>query len=400
MKIFLQQLYSKIINWLQECKSYSPLKKRMCIMLACIALVFGGIVGVHFFNALIMQHYMRANQFLPVTVSVQNVSLQDWQPMIRTVGSLKAVQGVDVTTEISGLIRKICFKSGESVTAGDKLVELNADSDQEQLNSLIATAELAEITYIRNKLQYDQNAVSKSTVDASLADFKSKQAQAAAQADIVAKKTILAPFSGYLGISLINEGQYLNPGDKIVTLQYLDPIYVNFYVPQQDLPRIVVGSEVAIFVDCYPGKTFYGKITAKDPKIDLSTRNLYVEATIKNENHELLPGMFVTIEIYTGVVQRYLTLPQTAISYNTYGEIVYVVTETGKDKKGNPILTANQRFVKTGETRGDQVAILQGLKEGDKVVTSGQLKLKNGSRILINNSVLPPENISSVPVNE
>jgi membrane fusion protein (multidrug efflux system) len=222
----------------------------------------------------------------------------------------------------------------------------------------------------------------------------------AQQKAVVEKKTIRAMFDGRLGINAVNLGQYVNPGDKIVTLQSLDPIYVDFSLPQQNLSRMKIGQTVTVTTDAIPGREFEGKITAISPKVDPDTRNVQVEATIANGKHELLPGMYASVTVKSGAVQEYLTLPQTAVTYNPYGESVYVIEEGGKGADGKPVLIAKQTFVTIGETRGDQVAILKGVKPGDMVATSGQLKLKNGSTVVINNTVQPSNEPAPMPVDQ
>lgn len=378
------------------------MRKPMVIMLICIALLLGLIFGIKAIQGHLMMEYMSAQGAPVITVSDTVVQYDTWQPKITASGSLRAVRGVDVTTEISGLIRTILFVSGSVVNQGDVLVALNADADEAHLHSLQALAEVAQTTYDRDKAQFAIQAVSKATLDADSGDLKSRQAQVAEQTAIVAKKTIRAPFQGRLGISAVNPGQYLNPGDKIVTLQSLDPIYVDFYIPQQALAEIAKGQAVTITTDTYPGKVFTGKVSTINPKVDSATRNVAVEATISNKDSLLLPGMFASVKVKTGTLQRYLTLPQTAISYNSYGDLVYVVAEQKKtaDKKTPPQWIVKQQFVETGDTRGDQVAVLKGIKAGDRIVTSGQLKLKNGSTVIINNTVLPSNNPAPNPPNE
>ena len=317
------------------------------------------------------------------------VEYSDWQPKLTAAGSVRAIKGVNVTTELAGLVTKIMFTPGSTVKEGAQLVQLNADAEIGQLQSLQAQAALALITYNRDKLQYKIQAVSKQTLDADFQNLRSLTGQVAQQAATVAKKNIRAPFSGRLGINNVNPGQYVNVGDSIVSLQSLDPIYVDFYLPQQALAQIKMGQDVALAMDTYPKITFHGKITTINPAVDVTTRNVEVEATLPNKDYKLTPGTFGTVNIDTGTPKRFLTLPQTAISFNPYGNIVYIVNENGKDDKGKPILTATQAFVITGETRGDQITVLKGLKEGQTVVTSGQLKLKNGSQIAVNNSVTP-----------
>lgn len=366
--------------------------QRMLTMLIAVAILFTFIFGLKMIKGYWNWKTMMASQEVGITVSTLNAKYQKWQPHIRAAASLRAVRGVDVTTELAGLVRKIYFTPGTQAKAGQLLVDLNFDSDLALLHSLQANANLAKITYNRDVAQYAIKAVSKQTVDTEEGNLKSLQAQVEQQAAIVAKKRIRAPFSGNLGVSAVNPGQNLNPGDKVVTLQALDPIWVDFYVPQQQLVQLANHQPVTVTLNTYPNKIFSGKITTIDPKVDPATRNVQVEATISNPKFLLLPGMFATAEVSSGKLKRYITLPQTAISFNSYGDTVYIVKNKGKDKKGHPILIATQVLVTVGETRGDQVAIVKGIKEGETVVTAGQLKLKNGDRVLINNSILPSNN--------
>lgn len=375
------------------------MKKRMTIMLICMGILFGGIILWKIFMNVMLKRYL-ASQSSVQTVSAMQVPTSLWQPVLKSTGSLRAIRGVDVTTELAGMVQKIYFTPGAMVNAGTLLVQLNADAEQGQLQSLQAQAALAKITYDRDKAQYAIRAVSKQTVDNDFQNLRSLQGQVAEQEATVAKKAIKAPFSGKLGINNVNLGQYLNPGDKIVTLQTLDPIYADFYLPQQMLRQLKVGQEVKLTSDAFPGKLFKGKVTTINPALDTTTRNVEVEATIINPNNELNPGMFALVEVTVGEPKEFLTLPQTAINFNSYGNIVYVLTEKEKDKKGKRIFIAKQVFVSTGETRGDQITVLKGLKQGDRVVTSGQLKLKNGSLVSINNSIVPSNNPTPITPNE
>lgn len=343
---------------------------------------------------------MAGFQMPPAVVSAIKVQNELWQSRLTAVGTIRAIDGVDVTTEITGLVDEIFFTPGSSVKKGDVLVKLNADAEIAQHQSLTAQATLAQITYDRDKKQLAAQAVSKAQVDIDEADLKSKKALANQQAAIVKKKTIKAPFTGRLGISQINLGQFLNPGDKIVTLQSIDPIYVNYYLPQQDLPKISVGQEIALTTDSYPGKVFKGKITTINPKVDPATRNVKVEATLANPQGDLLPGMFAKVEVVTGKPQDFLTLPQAAITYNTYGDLVYILKEKEKNKQGIMIYEARQKFITVGDMRGDQVQIKNGLEPEYLVVTSGQMKLKNGTLVTINNTVEPKNNPSPQIENE
>jgi membrane fusion protein (multidrug efflux system) len=329
------------------------------------------------------------------TVTAVTAHSSDWQPEITAIGSLRAVRGVDVTTEVIGLVRKILFKSGDQARAGQVLVELNADSELAQQHALEAAADLASTVYERDKVQYEAQAISKAQLDADVADVKNKRAQAAAQAALVAKKALRAPFAGRLGITTVNPGQYLNTGDKVVTLQAMDPIYVDFRLPQQKLAQIVIGQKVNVTTDSYPGAIFSGTINAIDPRIDPSTRNFQAEATIANQDQRLLPGMFGRVAVLAGDVKQYVTVPQTAITYNPYGATVFLA----KSKAGtvSDKLFAEQVFVTLGPARGDQVAVLKGIDEGDRIVTSGQLKLINGSPLSVDNSVQPVNDRNPAP---
>lgn len=380
---FIQKI-SKTKVSLQKKIQSNKTAKAMVLMLLFLFLLFGAIFTYKFARILLMPHPVMP----PVSVSAMHLTYQEWQPKLRALGTLRAIQGVDITTELPGMIKKIHLTPGAHVEAGDLLVELNADSEIAQRDALQATVELAEITYKRDKAQFAVRAISQATLDFDKADLDNKKAQLAQAEAIVAKKTIRAPFTGILGISAISLGQYLNTGDKVITLQSLDPIYVDFSLPQQALASLKVGQEITLKIDTYK-ENFVGKVTSMDPKIDASTRNIQIEATVANPSLKLYPGMFGEVDVYTDAPQRRLTLPKTAISFNPFGEIVYVITETGKDKAGKPILSVQQKFVSVGENRGDQITILKGLKEGDQVVLAGQQKLKNGTVVTIHNGVLP-----------
>lgn len=369
----------------------------MFIMLIIVALIFGGIFGYKAFQEHTIKKAMKAQKAPPVTVTTSKAAYETWQPELRAVGSLRAVHGVDVTSEIAGLVRTVSFKPGEEVRAGRLLVELNADADRGQLRALEAAEELAQIVYERDKKQFAVQAVSRATIDADAADLKAKRAQVVQQTAIVEKKTIRAPFAGRLGVSNVNPGQYMNPGDRIVTLQALATIYVDFYLPQQDLSQISLGRPVMATTDTYPGRTFHGRVTTINPKVDPETRNVLVEATFANPRHELLPGMYASVVVHTSARKTYLTLPQTAVTFNPYGTTLFLVEEIKQKTDVNLLPTVKQVFVTAGPTRGDQVAILKGIKEGDLVVTSGQFKLKSGSSVIINNKIQPKNDATPTP---
>jgi len=373
------------------------LVSRMVIMVVCVVALVGILAFIKFSQFQKFKAQM-ATPPPPVVVTAMKAQTQEWQPQLDGVGSLRAVRGVDVTTEIAGLVRSVNFKSGQEVKAGAVLVQLNADSDISQLHSLQAAADLAETVLHRDQQQLAADVIAKAQVDFDNADLKSKRAQVAGQQAVIAKKTIRAPFAGRLGITLVNPGQYLNPGDKVVSLQTIDPIYADFYLPQQQISGISIGQKVTVTNDAYTGQAFVGKITATDSKVDTNTRNVQIEATIQNAKHELLPGMFARAAVDSGERRAYLTLPQTAITYNPYGATVFVAEGGGAtDKSGNATLHARQVFVTTGATRGDQVAIVKGIEAGTLVVTSGQLKLKNGTPLKIDNSVQPLDAANPTP---
>lgn len=375
------------------------LTKRMVIMLILIGLLLGGIIGFNVVKGIMMKKFMSSNKEPPQTVSTMKAELQEWQPQLNAVGSLRAVRGVDVTSEIAGLVREIKFRSGDEAKAGQVLVQLNADADVAQLRALEAAAELAATVLARDKAQLAVEAVSQAQVDADTADLKSKRAQVAQQRALVDRKTIRAPFAGRLGITTFNPGQYVNPGDKIVTLQTIDPIYIDFSLPQQQLASLKTGQAVTVTNDAYAGESFPGAVNAVNPLVDTNTRNVQLEATIQNPKRQLLPGMFGNVAVDVGERKRYLTLPQTVVTYNPYGATVFLAqpSKDKKDEKGNPLLEAQQVFVTTGPTRGDQIAILKGIEAGQTVVTSGQVKLKNGTPIAVNNSVQPSNNPNPKP---
>lgn len=365
------------------------MKKTMVAMLLCLLVLFGGVFFYKYLKGRAEEAYAKAHRVVYSTVSAMKASEKKWIPHLEITGSLRTVKGVNVTAELGGMIREIYLQPGSYVKKGKLLVQLDIDPDVAKLHELQANAAIAEITYNRNKKQYKIGAISQETLDRNKADFEATQALVAEQKAVIAKKTIRAPFEGRLGISAVNPGQFINPGDKVITLETIDPIYADFYVPQQELPYLSVKQSASVKVDTYPKKTYTGKITTINPIVDKSIRNVKVEATLPNAQHELLPGMFVTVTVTTGVPIQRVTLPHAAITFNPYGSIVYMLTPLDKTHNGKKVWEAMQKFVTTGETRGNQVAILKGIKKGEMVVTSGQLKLKNKSYVVIDNKLAP-----------
>lgn len=366
--------------------------RRMAIMLVAVGLVFAAVFGFEAFRARMIQKAIAGLRNPPQAVSTITAGPQQWQDRLNAVGSTRAEKGADLSPQVAGIVKAIHFQSGEKVEQGTLLVELEDADDVAHLHALQATVELALLNYSRDINLRKTDAVSQQTADTDLATLKNNQAQVAQQQALVGYKSIHAPFAGRLGIRQVDLGQYIAPGTPIATLQQLDPIFVDFYLPQQDLAKIKVGQAVTAKVDTYPDQIFAGNIMAINPLVQAASRNVQVRAAFKNPGEKLLPGMFATVEIDVGAPKDYVTLPSTAIYYNSYGNVAYLIEDAGKDEAGQERKTAHQVFVKTGQTRGDQVAVLDGVKPGDVVVTAGQNKLHNGSPVRINNEVTTPFN--------
>lgn len=375
--------------------------KRMIIMLVSVGVVLGAIfVFEGVLRPMFIKKFLATLSNPPQTVSAMTATATDWQKQLHAIGSLRAVRGADLSPQVGGLISAIHFDSGVEVDQGTLLVELLSADDVAKLESLKAAAALARITFDRDKRQLEARAVSQQVVDTDQQNLRSADAQVQQQQAIVDYKTIRAPFAGKLGIRQVDVGQYLAPGTVIVTLQALDPIYADFTLPQQALVDIGVGQKITAQIDAFPGRDFEGTITAVNSKVDTATRNVQVRASLPNPDHKLLPGMFATVSIDIGAPQRYVTLPQTAITFNPYGSTVYLVDDSAKDADGKPVATARQTFVTTGDTRGDQIAVLSGVKDGQQVVTAGQLKLRNGSLLKIDNTVQVSNDPNPHPTDE
>jgi membrane fusion protein (multidrug efflux system) len=374
------------------------LTPRMFLML----LIVGGVLAV-VFSVVALRSATTGGPGgqMPVqTVSAVQAQTTSWQPQIHAVGSLHAVRGADLASEIAGLVTATPFEPGDDVKPGALLIQLRDDSDRAQLAALKATAALDARTYQRDAGLLKANAISKLDYDTALATMQSANAQVDEQRALVEKKAIRAPYDGRVGIRQVDVGQYVNAGTTLVTLQQLDPIFVDFDVPQQQLSALRVGSPISLSTDAVLGQSFKGTVTAFDPMVDPQTRNIHVRATIRNPQKILLPGMFANVTVSAGAAARLITLPQTAIVYSPYGDSVFAIEDRGKDETGREKLVASQRFVTVGETRGDQVSILSGLKPKDKVVSAGQLKLKNGAAVKINNAVPLPNNPAPAPRDE
>jgi membrane fusion protein (multidrug efflux system) len=338
-------------------------------MLLAVGILFFLIFGFGVFRNIMIGKFLATLSNPPQTVATMPAETQRWQSSLNSVGSVVAINGANLSAQIDGIVDTIDFKSGETVPAGKLLLTLRPVNDAAVLAQLQATAALDAINYQRDLKQFQADAVSMATVDADEANLKTATAQVEAQQALINEKQVRAPFAGTLGIRQVDIGQYLPAGTEIVTLQQLNPLFVDFYVPQQTLAQIAVGQPVSIGVDAFPGRTFPGTITAISSALDTTTRTVQVRATIQNDNMLLRPGMFTTVNIIVGQPQQLITLPQAAIAYNSYGDTVFVVRK-GKDANGKEQLTADQVFVTLGDTRGDQVAVLNGISAGDQVVTA------------------------------
>jgi len=377
--------------------------KRMLIMLVLVAVVLGGIFGFKDFVNGKIKEFMTGPAGpgkQAQTVSTAKAATTDWQSQMEAVGSLRAVNGADLSLEVAGVVEEMNFQSGDDVAANKVLLKLRDSDDIAKLKSLQAQADLAKITYDRDVKQFNAHAVAQAIVDNDEASLRNLLAQVEQQRALVEKKTLKAPFAGHLGIRQVDLGQYLGAGTAIVTLQALTPLYVDFLLPQKALAQIQIGQPLQVKVDTFADQVFTAKISSINSRVEVSTRNIQIRATLDNSLHKLLPGMFATVSIDSGAPQKLITVPQTAISYNPYGNLVYIVDNKGNGPDGKPQLVVRQTFVTTGATRGDQVAVLKGVKEGDEIVTAGQMKLRNGASIVVNNTVSPTNDVNPKPVDQ
>ena len=367
------------------------MKKRMVIVLIVLLVVFGGIFGFDIIRSYLIARFIAHFVPPPATVSTAKAESQGWQPTLSAVGSLAAINGVDVSSEIGGIVTAIRFRSGQMVSAGQSLVQLDDASAVQDLKTNQAQLNLTRVTFLRQKALFRTSAVSKSAYDQAYAQYQQAEAAVAKSLVEISNKNIRAPFAGKIGIRQVNLGQYVNPGEALVSLQTLDPLFVNFSLPEQYLKAIRVSQPLSITVDAYPGERFDGAITAINALVTQATRSINLQGQIPNKDLRLYPGSFADVTLYLPVQQSVITLPQTAVTYSLYGNTVYVVRADGKDEKNKPILHAYQRFVTVGEMKDNKVVILDGIKAGEEVVTAGQNKLNDGIVIVINNDVkLPP----------
>jgi membrane fusion protein (multidrug efflux system) len=322
----------------------------------------------------------------PETVTSVVAKADTWETSMTSVGTLNAVQGVTVGTELVGKVVKIAFEPGTSVKKGDILLRQDTSTEEAQLPGAVAQADLSRINLERSEQLFKKGIIARADLDNAVATAAQAQAQVENIQATIAKKTIRAPFSGQLGIRQVNLGQILREGDPIVTLQSLDPIFVDFTLPQQQFPLLRLGLPVRVTGDAMPGVTIEGRITAVNPLVDVETRNIKVEATIANRTGKLRPGMFVNVAVGLPDRQKVLAIPATAVLYAPYGDSVFVI-EAQKDGKGGG--TLRQQFVRLGEKRGDFVAVTSGLKDGETIVSTGVFKLRNGQSVVVDNQLAP-----------
>lgn len=370
--------------------------KRMLIMLALVLALISGLGFFKYRQVETAIHAAAGFQPPPEAVTTVLAKREQWSSGMNVIGSVEAVQGVTVAADLPGTVAKIYFDSGKSVHQGDVLVELDTRQERAQLASLEAQRDLAKVNYDRYQELSKQGVISRMDYDKASADQRQTDANVAEIKATIERKTIRAPFSGILGIRKINLGEYLAAGAPIVSLQSLNPIYVDFGVPQQNAGQVQVGRSISVSREALAGQVFSGRVTALDSVIDENTRNIQVQATLPNPGAKLRPGMFVQVDLNLGASQPAITLPASAISYAPYGDSVFVVTDL-KDPKGNSYKGVRQQFVKIGPSRGDQVAILSGLNPGDEVVSSGVFKLRNGAAVTVNNKIQPENNPAPKP---
>jgi membrane fusion protein (multidrug efflux system) len=355
--------------------------KRLVVVLVLLALLFG---GVFWFKQ--RQFQQMAAMFgppPPAVVTATKVTAQDWHPRLDAVGTVTAIQGINLANEVPGVVRDIAFASGQKVAAGDVLLHLDDAVDQAELRGLQAELALAKLKYQRAARLIKQRSVSQSDYDTARAELSNAQALVASKQAVIEKKVIRAPFDGEIGLRAVSLGQYLPAGSTIAPLAKLDPVYVDFSLPERHLPVVAVGQQVQVKVDAHRDRAFAGKLAAIDPDVDASTRQLRLRASLPNPGGLLRPGMFARVALDLGRSEPVLTLPRVAITYAPYGDAVFVITE----QDGKQI--AQQRQVKTGAVIGDRVVVEQGLKAGEQVVLTGQVKLRNGAPVKIDNSVVP-----------
>ena len=359
--------------------------KRMVIVLLLLGLVLGSMFGWKYVQGQKMAA-LASMPPPPATVAAAEVQTERWQPYLSAVGSLVATQGIPVTTEVAGKVSEIHFESGQQVESGTLLLQLDESVEQAELAGIIAERRLAELQYKRREGLLDTKTISRSDVDEARLRLENATAQLATKRALIEKKRITAPFSGWLGIRQVDLGEYLQPGTTTVVLEALDPIYADFSLPERYLDQISVGQPVKIAVQAFPDESFSGQISAMNPGIDPGSRSLRIRATLENPQARLRPGMFAEVRAVLPERSAVLTLPQTAITYNPYGDSVFVI------QQGEAGTSVQRRQIETGNVRNGRIEIVSGLEDGERVVTIGHVKLRNGQAVVVDNTlVLEPQ---------
>ena len=372
--------------------------KRMIVMLTVTALFVAALGFVKFKQIQTAIAEGAAFQPPPEAVTTIVAGQEEWPSTLGAIGTVAAVQGVTVSADLAGIVERIAFESGQAVRQGDVLALLDTRQERAQLAAAEAQRDLARVNFDRMQGLLHEHVISRAEFDRATADQRETDARVGEIAATIDRKTIRAPFSGILGIRQVNLGQYLSGGGALVTLQSLNPIYVNFGVPQQATAQMKSGRGVRITSDGLPGVEFSGRITAIDSIVDEATRNVQVQATLANPDGKLRPGMFVQTMVILGAPSQIVSLPASAVSYAPYGDSVFIVTDI-KGENGQTYRGVRQQFVKLGGTRGDQIAITSGVNAGDEVATSGVFKLRNGVAVVVNNKVRPANNPQPKPEN-
>jgi membrane fusion protein (multidrug efflux system) len=362
--------------------------KRMIMMLVVVVALLGGLAFFKFKQVEVAIAQGASYQPPPTAVTTVVAQRETWPSTLSVIGTAAAIQGVTVSADLPGTIDKIHFESGQWVHEGDILLDLDTRQEKAQLASLEAQRDLAGINYGRAQQLVKAGVISRSDYDNATAQQKATEAQVGDIRAAIARKTIRAPFSGLLGIRQVSLGQYLAAGQAVVSLQAMNPIYVNFGVPQQDTPKVAAGHMIRVTNSDLPGLSFPGQITALDSVISEQTRNIQVQATLPNKGNKLRPGMFLQVELPLGQPRDVVPLPASAINYAPYGDSVFIVSEM-KDAKGNTYRGVRQQVVKIEGSRGDQVAVTSGIHPGDEIVSSGVFRLRNGAAVQVNNTVKP-----------
>jgi membrane fusion protein (multidrug efflux system) len=380
----------------KEIAIHLGMMKRMLLMLAVMTVIIAGLGFVKFQQ--IQTAIAQGASFQPPPEAVTTIVAEqiEWPETLSAIGSVAAVQGVTVSADLSGTVDRVAFDSGKAVRQGEVLVELDTRQERAQLAAAEAQRDLARTNFDRMEGLLQDNVISRAEFDSATADDKQTEARVGEIRAAIQRKRITAPFSGILGIRQVNLGQYLSSGDPIVQLQSLNPIYVNFDVPQQATSQMRIGRDVRITTDDLAGTEINGRITAIDSVVNAETRNIRVQATLANPEGKLRPGMFVQAEVVLGAGRPVIALPATAISYAPYGDSIFVVADL-KGPSGESYRGVRQQFVKLEGARGDQVGVMSGVKPGDEVVTSGVFKLRNAAAVLVNNKVQPGNNPAPKP---